>query len=1012
MKNLLRGFLVAIVLAAVGALAIAGVPAVAELIGADEVLRRLEKSIKGEQLASPSNAAGLLADIQRFRAESSAMEAGKAAERWLALYDRAASLGSVTFDGDLRVFDAEISNVVGVQSLLASLPQPASWPALREGANARAGQAPADTRALALRFVTEMLAADHAAAAATLAEIERAAAKLPPKEREALRSHAAYARAETARLYGSPEEVAATFAASLDARSKREYREASVPDLVGLVGEARAAAILREALAKPVRLRVAEGDHTRALARRLALEQVASLRVAQWALVDTIEAAELYEALVRRFGKDTPPEERYGAKADADAYYFLHLVVKGRHADAENALRTAAGEREFHLSRRAVSALQRAGYNEALYSFLHTLLERRPEVRAWDVYMRQAAYTGHSAQALALVEGLLARKDFPEYVLSDLRFQRINALLAADRIDPAIAELRAVLAAAPKRDERNLQARMDAAVRLAGLGRVLERRELAELGLSFARAALALPSEQERDWERERNLKQVFAEQRKLGLAAQAQALAIAELERSAGAPSQHEQYGMGAPPHERAALIELAGLYGDAKRHKDVVVLLEDSGKWGARDLAAVLTEKDSLGVPAGLTAARALAETGNGAAALGVARALVEALPAYDPGYELLAAIDKDANNYLNTVYARDRFEERPLIWKAIVLYREGRHLEAESLIRQAIVIDPSDGEEGPPDRMRAYAVLADILEAKGAKAQAAVFRGAVRAIRISERSDELHRLGLHERAFAGYREALGHFSDAYCIQSRLAVRLNEQGRHQEAFEHYRRAYELMPASFGRVESHCFGCESVFQGPDEQKIAEKVFTGLLAKEPQKPQLHYLLGYLQKERGFYGDALKRFRESVALDPEYLNAWKHLHELATHVYVEPRERDIARLKLLELDPRQRHVRYELDSVGDLAGLWRAVEAANAVYKPAGGSGSLYTLRRSAAAQDAARAKLPEAMRAQMEQYQVMTNLAGSRTSSLPTPQQALAKHNLLGAGARLMGAREPGSERE
>ena len=141
-----------------------------------------------------------------------------------------------------------------------------------------------------------------------------------------------------------------------------------------------------------------------------------------------------------------------------------------------------------------------------------------------------------------------------------------------------------------------------------------------------------------------------------------------------------------------------------------------------------------------------------------------------------------------------------------------RAKRWLEAEAVIRQAITIDPSDGEEGPNDRMPAYAVLADVLEAKGAKAPAATFRGAVRAIRISERTDELHELGLHERAFAGYRKALEQFADAYCVQSRLAIRLMEAGRREEAFEHYRRAYELMPSSFGRVESHCFGCESVF--------------------------------------------------------------------------------------------------------------------------------------------------------------------------------------------------------
>jgi tetratricopeptide (TPR) repeat protein len=1003
------------------------IPALAELLGAEEVLRRLEKSITGAQLQSPSKPAQLLADIQRFRVESGAMDARKAAGAWLELYDRAASLGQLRFEGDYRVYDTETTNVVGLQSVLAALPGPGSWRALRDDANARVRQAPGDARALALRLVTELLAGDRSAGAATLAEIERVAAKLPPKEREAMRAQVAYMQAELARLYGSPEDIAATFVASLDVQSRRAFGAVPVPDLVGLVGETKAGAILGEAVSKPVRLHVPEGDRTRALARRVALEKVASLRLPQWGLVDSMEGADLYEALERRFvgvaGKEarepgaqvTVPGERYAShKGDADVYYFLHLVVQGRHADAERALRAAAGENPLQLPKRAVDALERAGYNEALFRFLHALLERRPELRAWEVYTKQAAYTGHSAEALALVDKLLSRRDLPDYVLADLRFHRVNALLAADKVEPAVAALRELLAAPPKPGERTLQARTDAAVRLAGLGRVLERGDLAKTGLGFARAVLALPADRERNWQRERLLKEVFAEQRKLGSLEQAQEMAIAELQRSSGTPNEEEQYGLGVPSNERAAIIELAGLYGASQRHKDVIVLLDKSPKWGARDLGPLLAEKDSLGVPVALTAARALAETGNSAAALALARALIDALPGYDPAYELLAGLDKDAHVYLSKVYLRDRFEERPLIWMAIVLHRKGRDLEAESLIRQAIVIDPSDGDEGPSDRMRAYAVLADILETKGDKASAAGFRKAVQAIRISERSDELHRLGLYERAFAGYREALGHFSDAYCIQSRLAVRLNEQGRRQEAAEHYRRAYELMPASFGRVESHCFGCESVFQGPAQQKIAETVFTDLLAKDPKKPQLHYLLGYLQKERGLYADALKRFRESVILDPEYLNAWKHLHELGSHVYIESRERDIARLKLLQLDPRQSHVSYDLESVGDLAELWRAVESANAASKPAGDAGFLYPLRQSAAAQDEARAKLPEPMRAQMEQYQQYQAMMNStqNTQSLPTPRQALARHKLMKASAQLMGVKEFGQELE
>jgi tetratricopeptide (TPR) repeat protein len=1003
-KTRIAVFLVVVVLAG-------AIPVLAYLVDFQEAGRLLGSTISGEQAASTETAAQLLADIRRFRAESGAMEAKKAADDWLSLYDRAAGLGRLRFEGDVRIYDAESNNVVGLQSLLAALPGPQSWPALREDAIARAKQAPKNEKAVALRLVTELLAGDLGGAKESLDEFERVAAKLPPKRREALLAYAAYIRAEMARMYGRPDDIAGTFAASLIAQSKQGFGLVDVPDLVGLLGEAKAAAILKEAVIQPVWLRVPEGDQTRTLARRFALEQVATLGVPQWGLVDGMEGAQLYEALQRRYaGKG--PEPRYGSpKSEADVYYFLYLVVQGRNADAEKALFTIAGESALYMPKRAIDALQRAGYNEALYSFLHSLLARRPEVRAWEVYTRQAAYTGHSAEVLALVESLLSRKDLPEQVLAELRLHRVNALLAADRIEPAVAALRELLAAPPKENEPGLEARTAAALRLAGLGRVLQRRELADTGLGFARAVLDLPLDQQRAWGREQQLKDVFAEQRKLGLPEQAQATALAELKRAAAAPKEHEKYGLGGPSGERAAVVELAGIHGAAQRHKEVIALLDDSTQWGARDVGEMLEQKDSLGVPVPLSAARALAATGKRDAALALARALVDAMPGYDPAYELLIELDKGADAYLKTVYARDRFEERPLIWMAIVLHRQGRSLEAESLIRQAIVIDPSDGEEGPSDRMRAYAVLAEILEAQGAKLPAAGFRKAVLAIRISERSDELHKLGMYVRAFAGYRAALEQFSDAYCIQSRIAVRLNEQGRREEAFEHYRRAYELMPSSFGRVESHCFGCESVFQGAEQQKVAEQVFTGLLKKEPNKPQLHYLLGYLQKERGQHADALKRFRDSVTLDPEYLNAWKHLHELATHVYVEPRERDAARLKLLELDPNQRHVRYDLKGVGDLTALWRAVEAANAVAGPAAGDKSLYPLRGTIAAQDEALAKQPEPMRAQMAEYRAMSR-SGRDFRSLGTPRQVLARHNLVQASAQLMGARRFGERDE
>ena len=130
------------------------------------------------------------------------------------------------------------------------------------------------------------------------------------------------------------------------------------------------------------------------------------------------------------------------------------------------------------------------------------------------------------------------------------------------------------------------------------------------------------------------------------------------------------------------------------------------------------------------------------------------------------------------LDQLFKLDQFEERPLIWKAKLLADSGKLEEAEKTARKAISIDPSDGEEGPGRRMMAYAVLADIREKRGDAKEATDLRSAVTAIRHSEDADRFYDAGLISRSVKMYEEALTHFANAYCIQSRLALRLVEVG------------------------------------------------------------------------------------------------------------------------------------------------------------------------------------------------------------------------------------------
>ncbi len=975
---------------------------------ASEVLQAIGRPADAGAEAKDESAGQLLADVDSFRNASASMPPQDAAKHWFGLLERAAKLGPVN-PGDTAAYDFVIQAPVGEASILASLPPPAAWKALRAEAERRAGANPRP-KALALRYLTEVLTSDRSKALNTLAEIEKELRQMDPEERQGIQSAIREARVLQARIYGSVEERLEAFQESL--REAQEYKTTAIPDLVAMVGHERAAALLKDLAVSPALLTVEGGDATRSLVRKIAIDNVDRMRTPQWALVDSVEDAPLYEAISKRFPQpepDSPAAAMFGWHwRPAAVYYFLAMVKNGNQSEAEQILVAIAGTQDVTIPREAVEALHRAHLNESLFRFLDGQLAKRPELRAWGVYIEQAAYTGHGADALALIDKLLARKDLAGFVRADLRARRVAALLAADEVDLALKGYRELLAVPPAKDEAGLDTRLGAALNAAAVGRLLGRKDMMALGLDFARRAADATGADE-NGSRFDAYRPVIAEMRRQGLNAEAQAIAIEELKRNRPSVEAYEGLMSAGTGSDVFALVELAGIYSAAGRHQDVVDLLKGSTRWGAADIGGIVGIPDTLNLPLGAIAARSLHAVGDKEAALRVARALVMTSPGRDAGYEIVAALDPDAANTFDSLYALDQFEERPLIWKARALLGGGKVDEAELVIRRAIAIDPSDGEEGPDDRMRAYSVLSEILARKNARKDADLFANAVAAIRLSEKGDALHAVGLYQRAFATYREALDLFSDAYCIQSRLAVQLNKQGRRKEALEHYRRAYQLMPDSFGRVESHCFGCENVFQDPEAQGIAEKVFTDVIRSSPGKAQAHYLLAYLRETQGDYAGAVQPLRSAVGIDGSYLNAWKRLHALGDKTYLESGERDIARLKLLELDPLARHSQYELADVGQLDALWngavRAEGVANKARPPRSG---VYALTASEQIREKNLAKLPKEVQGQFAAMERMFGSAAGIAGGRGNPHKLLADHHLVRNAAQLMGVQSVG----
>ncbi len=743
-------------------------------------------------------------------------------------------------------------------------------------------------------------------------------------------------------------------------KSSRAYWGAlEIPDLVSLAGPAKAEAFLRKALTNDVELQLTSSETpTMRLAQKLALEMVDRLKRPQWELVKSLDSLELYEAMEKKFGKSakaeaTPPvpglileppvdaadPTRYQKEA-ARMYYFLGLIAKGRTQEAISVAENLS--RNGFFPPEVLKEMERAGLSRQLNDFLRDLLTAKPETPLWADYVRIAAHAGDTPRMVKLVRETIAKPVLSEKRRNHLRQVLYAALLADDDVDEGVKELRLRLSADPDQltatDPDFLATPGALALQLAKIGHLLGNTNWLEEGLKRAKEFAAEKTNPAMQPWGVGNADALARFLSALGRGAEAEEV-LANALHSQLSAGQEEQAGaewtttLGAP----GTLISLVRLYHAFGREADSLELFERAPYWGAKDLAGLNATSMSFGeeayrwhrgtqmvsVPLAYFAATALTNAGRiKEARILLDQALTEA-PGSDPLYELLLPLDDtNAPTRLDALFALDPFEERPLIWKAHWLRLHQKLEEAEREARRAIAIDPTDGEEPKGDRLRAYAELAEIRAARGDAKEAAELKGAVQAVRQAEAADDLMEAGLLKRAVKAYEDSLVHFADAYCIHARLAVQLSDLGRHQEAEEHYRRAYELMPDSFGRVESHCFGCERAFDGERAQSIAESVFAKMAQANPNKPQVHYLLGYLRDEQQRYKEAAESYRIAVKLDPDYLNAWAKLDELSQHYAIPASERDAIAFNLLRLDPNGRHSHPSLTLVSDLAGLWR------------------------------------------------------------------------------------------
>ena len=819
------------------------------------------------------------------------------------------------------------------------LPSAEAWPTVREGLDRRAAAATNAVPLLdALQFVFARLAHDESAASNSLARLRDASAGRGEWCSRAFRE-LEWGLNRQARL---PTEVLEYFAALENGR-----RYLSIPRAFLRLPPDRLWQLTAPVLTNDnfvLNRHLAESEETPRELLSLAKARQADIAVKQgFTLVDHTEAGcELYESLLARFGflavafdlaaqadEDGKAEEKDKDLAEEVKEVPDELspdMLADMLARAQRRKHEPDGYLEFRKATRRVlrGVLVREGLPGAFAFaarfptnfFRHAdiffddggvaevdFLERfvlDPQTSdkdgdifgsdAWNAYVNAAMRCGQSARARAFLDRIRAQGPWRVDLRKSLR------LAAFDDDEAAIAALSREFRERLSKSESLLEYEDGYAVaaicsKLTDiLSATTNRAELASLADALLRNTAVA-----REWFVYLSDEERFAPFDAVGLADKALDLAVAVVE----------------PDYWHNAL-DLHGailpLYRNAGRYEDIVALVEGDPDIPATNALRLVEIASGSLVE---TYAEALAKTGRGADAAAIAKLVVlrsgESAPRDWPFRILAGEMEPESfMGLMDALYAADRFEERPLIWKAEALRRAGRLEEAESVARKAVETDPTDGETRAGDRIRSYAVLADILEARGKVEESRFFRSAVKAVRLAEEGDKLKECGLTRRSLAKYVEAEKYFSAAYCVQWREAERLRELGLGEAAAHHYEETFRQLPAQFGFVASLCFGCSGLFDSPGAVLIAERILTEAASAATPAPAACHLLGKLREKQGRYQEAFEAYARAADLAPEYLDALVAQNGLRFKVRRPREEWERIQSRIFALDPLGRH----------------------------------------------------------------------------------------------------------
>ena len=675
----------------------------ADLVGASQVVASVRALLAAPaEAAAPADngkMAALANDLAALRGGWTTMTPDAAAACWLSLADRLHELQSAAqrdpsrgaigqdWDGFGIGMGGEIAGgstgTVTLVTLFDALPGPPVWNALRTQIESREAVTPAEQKhKLALNLLANLLLDDRAGFDAAIKDGDARFRKIGERSVSDVKNVLdKLRRAAVLRNLRAPADAVNAFRQVIDLPLDPEAGayEVQVPDLVGIAGEKEARALLRKAIRVPyLKLGVPGGGPTLSLLKEVVAADIASLQRPQWALINSSADVSLFEAMDRKFPARSTDEDsedvtsmvtggRYGRggqdyeRHHALGYYLLGLTEADRIGDAVSATLTAAEAEDFELYLNLdVRALTDSNAVSRLAQYCEDVLAKRSVESLWSVYTAVANRAGRGEAALKLLRERIV--DPALGLESRVRLQNhyLAALLAMDRVDEAAAFCREAIKTRKPVGRERVYESAQIPMRLAQLGRLLGRKDWVEEGVAAMLQSDPAGSNQslENILANDREALLVFKE---AGRLADVEALAVAALAKRMRENHQNRD-GVEAVD----ILGPLAAVYDAAGRPADVMALLEHAPWWGVEDVGELVSDD-----PLQVAVLHALVATGRTREAARFARLILVTNPDDDNVYSVLADVEGiRCLSFLEDLNQRDRFEERPLIWKAEVL------------------------------------------------------------------------------------------------------------------------------------------------------------------------------------------------------------------------------------------------------------------------------------------------------------------------------------------------------